>query len=177
MTNDDHNREQLSDQFRALYTELKELAGHVWRSNPNTTLNRTALLNEAFVKLAGSSSANAAGKTHFKRLAASAMRKVLIDAARRRQSLKRGAGWVQVTVEDAADPRELDLDGLIALNDAIDALSALAPRQAEFVVLRFFGGLDVKEAAEELGISESAAKRDWRAARAWLSVELGDVDL
>jgi len=168
---------ELSAEFAALYTELKVLAGQVWRSNPSATLNRTALLNEAYLKLARSESAQAVDRAHLKRLAASAMRMILVDAARRRQSLKRGAGWIAVTAENAADPLQADLDRLIELNDAIERLARQAPRQAELVVLRFFGGLEVMEAAAELGISESAAARDWRAARAWLAVELGQVDI
>lgn len=167
---------RLEDEFEALYTELRELAGQVWRSNPSPTLNRTALLNEAYLKLARSDSARAVDRTHFKRLAASAMRKILIDAARRRESLKRGAGWVRVTGEPSTDPRDAEVDRLLEVNEAIERLAAIAPRQAELVVLRFFGGLEVTEAAEELGVSRSSAARDWRAARAWLSVELGDVD-
>ena len=161
--------------FADLYAELKELAGQVWRSNPSATISRTALLNEAYLKLARSESARAVDRTHLKRLAAAAMRKILIDAARQRQSLKRGAGWVRTTSEQGLDPSQ-DIDRLIELNTAIERLAVLAPRQAELVVLRFFGGLEIKEAAEELGVSESAAARDWRAARAWLSVELGDVE-
>ena len=166
--------ERIEREFSELYTELKLLAGQVWRSNPSATLTRTALLNEAYLRLARSQSAAVVDRAHFKRLAASAMRKILIDAARRRESLKRGAGWVQVTAEQVVDHNATDLDQLLQLNEAIDRLASIAPRQAELVVLRFFGGLEAREAATELGISDSAGARDWRAARAWLAVELGE---
>ena len=164
----------LEQRFEELYTELRDLAGHVWRGNPSRTLTRTALLNEAFLRLARSSGVSPKDDLHFKRIAASAMRRVLIDAARRRQSLKRGEGWVEVPASDVAQPDELGLDGLVALHRAIDKLAVGSRRAASLVELRFFGGLEVGEAAAVLGISAAQAGRDWRAAKAWLEAELQD---
>ncbi|ANM30946.1 hypothetical protein ABI59_17225 [Acidobacteria bacterium Mor1] len=174
MSKDPPKPEELGDRFAELYTELRDLAGQIWRHNPSATLQRTALLNEAFLRLAGSKSVRPTDEKHFKRLAASAMRRVLIDAARRRQSLKRGEGWVAVTADSQPDPRLDDLDRLLAVDRALDKLAAQSERAAKLVELRFFAGLEVREAAELLDISVSQATRDWRAARAWLSVELED---
>ena len=171
------NKEALGEQFAELYTELRDLAGNIWRGNPSATLHRTALLNEAFVRLSRSDTARPTDPREFKRLAASVMRRVLIDAARRRQSLKRGEGWVAVTADSVPDPRVDDLDRLLAVDRALERLAAQSERSAKLVELRFFAGMEVNEAAELLEISPSQAARDWRAARAWLEVELEDLDL
>ncbi len=109
---------------------------------------------------------------HFKRIAARAMRQVLIEAARRRQAGKRGAAERHVTFDDAMNAAATDAEGLHALHDALTRLAAQAPRQAQLVESRFFGGLSVPETAALLDVSESTLLREWRLARAWLAREL-----
>jgi RNA polymerase sigma factor (TIGR02999 family) len=109
---------------------------------------------------------------HFKRIAARAMRQVLIEAARRRKSQKRGGGLAIVTFDDAAAQTPTGADQLLSLESALEELARLEPRQALVVENRFFGGFDVAESAELLGVSEATILRDWRAAKAWLAREL-----
>lgn len=109
---------------------------------------------------------------HFKRIAARAMRQVLVEAARRRRAGKRGSGVRAITFDDAFAAPVATAADLLALDSAIDALAAVNPRQAKMVEARFFGGLDIAETAALLGISEATVQRDWRAARAWLAREL-----
>jgi len=162
--------------FSAAYEELRRLAAAVRRDDPAATLNPTALVNEAWLKLARSPGLATASRLHFKRVAARAMRQVLVEAARRRHAHKRGGpDAVVVTFDDALDgvvDRTAACDELLALDAALDDLARLAPRQAAMVESRFFGGLDVAQTAAVLGVSEATVLRDWRAARAWLAREL-----
>jgi RNA polymerase sigma factor (TIGR02999 family) len=167
-------RQSLDRQFSQAYEELRRLASAVKRSDPRATLTPTTLVNEAWMKLAKSPQFVATSKLHFKRIAARAMRQVLIEAARRRQADKRGHDAVFVTFDDALDaaaPASTG-DDLLALDRALDELARLNPRQATLVESRFFGGLDVAELSEVLEVSEATILRDWRAARAWLAAEL-----
>jgi RNA polymerase sigma factor (TIGR02999 family) len=111
-------------------------------------------------------------RLHFKRIAARAMRQVLIEAARRRQAEKRGGGAPFITFEDSMGETATAADELLALDEALQRLAQLSPRQAMMVEARFFGGLELKETAELLGVSEATIVRDWRSARAWLASEL-----
>lgn len=168
------HREALDRQFSHAYEELRRLASAVKRSDPLATLTPTTLVNEAWVKLAKSPQFVATSKLHFKRIAARAMRQVLIEAARRRQADKRGHDAVFVTFDDAIDVAAASTgDDLLALDRALTELGRLNPRQATLVESRFFGGLDVAELTTLLGVSEATVLRDWRAARAWLAAELG----
>lgn len=166
-------REVLDAAFSAAYDELRRLARAVRRHEAGATLNPTALVNEAWLKLAGNPAVAATTPLHFRRLAARAMRQVLVESARRRLALKRGGrDAVLVTFDDslvAGDHRAADL---VSLDAALGRLATLEPRQAQMVECRFFGGLDVAETAAALGVSEATVLRDWRAARAWLAVEL-----
>lgn len=157
--------------FSVTYEELRRLAASVGRADPSATLSPTALVNEAWLKLAGSPHLADTSPLHFKRIAARAMRQVLIEAARRRHADKRGAGAVVVTFDESL-VGATGTDDLLELDAALEELARLSPRQAALVESRFFGGLDVKEAAELLGVSEATALRDWRAAKAWLAREL-----
>jgi RNA polymerase sigma factor (TIGR02999 family) len=157
--------------FSVTYEELRRLAASVGRSDPGGTLSPTALVNEAWLKLAGSPHLADTSPLHFKRIAARAMRQVLIEAARRRHAGKRGAGAVVVTFDESVADATGSGD-LLDLDAALEELARLSPRQALLVESRFFGGLDVAEAAELLGVSEATALRDWRAAKAWLAREL-----
>lgn len=162
----------LDDLFSATYEELRRLAAAVRRNDPSATLSPTALVNEAWLKLRESPGVARTTRLHFKRIAARAMRQVLIEAARRRRSEKRGGGAVVVTFDDSLQEPASTADDLVALDDALNGLARLEPRQALLVESRFFGGMDVAETAQLLDISESTALRDWRAARAWLAREL-----
>jgi RNA polymerase sigma factor (TIGR02999 family) len=110
---------------------------------------------------------------HFKRIAARAMRQVLVEAARRRNAAKRGDGIALVTFDESLEQGAAGNDDLLALDAALDELARHYPRQAEMIETRYFAGLSVPETAESMGISEATVHRDWRAARAWLAVELG----
>jgi RNA polymerase sigma-70 factor, ECF subfamily len=167
------DRRALDHLFSVTYEELRRLAASVRRSDASATLTPTALVNEAWLKLADSPGLGATSRTHFKRIAARAMRQVLIEAARRRNAEKRGGGEVAlVTFDDDVHAAGRSADDLLALDAALDALARVSPRQALMVESRFFGGLGVDETAELLGVSEATVLRDWRAARAWLAHEL-----
>lgn len=166
------DRRALDAVFSEAYEELRRLAARVRQGDPSATLSPTALVNEAWLKLADSPHIAHTSRLHFKRIAARAMRQVLIEAARRRQADKRGGGLAFVTFEDSIGQSVTAVDELLALDEALDRLSSLSPRQATLVEARFFGGLELKEAATLLDISEATAVRDWRSARAWLAVEL-----
>ena len=159
--------------FSLAYEELRRLAAVVRRGDPSATLTPTALVNEAWLKLASSPPLGATSQLHFKRIAARAMRQILVDAARRRDAAKRGSGQALVTFDESLDQAAASPDEFLALDAALEELARLNPRQAAMVESRFFGGLDVAETAELLGISEATVLRDWRAARAWLAHELG----
>ena len=166
------DRQALDDVFSATYEELRRLAASVRRADPSATLSPTALVNEAWLKLADTPQVAHTSRVHFKRIAARAMRQVLIEAARRRNAGKRGGGGAVVTFDEALVPAATSSDALLALDGALDALARINPRQATMVESRFFGGLDVAETATLLGVSEATILRDWRAARAWLAHEL-----
>ncbi len=158
--------------FSATYEELRRLAATVRRDDPGATLSPTALVNEAWLKLTASAGLTPVSQLHFKRLAARAMRQVLVEAARRRNASKRGDGLAVVTFDESLQAPATRPEELLALDEALDRLAALQPRQAMMVEGRFFGGLDIPEIAALLEISEATVLRDWRAARAWLTVEL-----
>ena len=158
--------------FSATYEELRHLAGIVRKSSPNATLSPTTLVNEAWLKLSRTPPAGFASKVHFKRIAARAMRQILVDAARKKSAARHGGELLQVTFDDGVEQSAASAQDLVALDDALRELARINPRQAAMVEARFFGGLDIPETAELLGISEATVLRDWRAAKAWLSVEL-----
>lgn len=166
-------RRTLDYLFSVTYEELRRLASSVKRSDPGATLNPTALVNEAWVKLANSPRFASTSRLHFKRIAARAMRQVLIEAARRRNADKRGGSQGLVI---AFDENQLEVAScgkdLLALDAALEALGRMHPRQAMMVESRFFGGLDIPEIATLLNVSEATILRDWRAAKAWLGHEL-----
>ncbi len=153
------------------YEELKRLASSVRYGDAFATVTTTALVHEAWMKLAASTSLVAESEAHLKHIVVRAMRQVLVDSARRRRAVKRGG--IAVSVDDdviipAAEPEER----ILAIDEALTRLAALNARQAQMVEARFFGGLDVAETASLLGVSEATVHRDWRLARAWLADEL-----
>jgi len=159
--------------FSATYEELRRLAAAVRRNERSYTITPTALVHEAWLKLAGTPAVAQTSQLHFKRIAARAMRQVLVEAARRRAAQKRGGpGAVFVTFDDSLAAHAAWADDLVGLDAALETLAAAHPRQAQLVESRFFGGLDLAETAEVLGVSLATAERDWRAARAWLSATL-----
>jgi RNA polymerase sigma factor (TIGR02999 family) len=170
--NSGSDRGSLDELFSATYAELRRLAVSVRGDDARATINPTALVNEAWTKLAKSPEVANTSPLHFKRIAARAMRQVLIEGARKRAADKRGSDAVMVTFDDAADQITSDATQLLALDQALQDLARLSPRQAAVVENRFFGGLDIPETAQVLGISEATVLRDWRAARAWLAREL-----
>lgn len=166
------NESELDKLFSATYEELRRLAAMVRHDDPGATLTPTALVNEAYLKLSDSSPVEAASRLHFKRIAARAMRQVLVEAARRRKALKRGGAYAFVTFDEALDGAVMRSEDVLALNEALDDLARMHARQAKVVEYRFFGGLTYAEMADLLDVSESTILRDWRAARAWLIREL-----
>jgi RNA polymerase sigma factor (TIGR02999 family) len=159
--------------FSLTYEELKRLAQTVRRNDPSTTLNATALVHEAWLKLCSSPPEFPVSSLHFKRIAARAMRQLLVEAARRRTAHKRSAGLVEPLANlDAYAEQPLSCEELLTLNSALNELEQLSPHQAELVESRYFGGFEISEIAGSCGVSEETVYRELRTARAWLSVKL-----
>ena len=161
--------------FSLAYEELRQIASSVRRREINSTLSSTALVHEAWLRLAKSPSLVCTSELHFKRIAARAMRHILVEAARRRNARKRGGGngyelpeWFELSV----DPFTRSDAEMLALDSALDQLARLCPRQAAIVEHRFFTGMSVEESATLLNVGRTTAERDWRAARAWLAKEI-----
>jgi RNA polymerase sigma factor (TIGR02999 family) len=166
------DRRALDSLFSTAYEELRRLASSVKRSDGNATLSPTTLVNEAWLKLSQTPSLGAISQIHFKRIAARAMRQVLVDAARRKNAFRRGGESMLITFDDSTATSVSGSDQLLALDEAMNELARINPRQAMMVETRFFGGLTVPEIAELLKVSEATVLRDWRVARAWLAREL-----
>jgi len=170
---DSQERKALDDLFSATYEELRRLAATVRRGERGVTLNPTALVNEAWLKLAKNPAIADTSRIHFRRIAARAMRQVLVEAARRRLAVKRGGPDITfVTYDDGIDAGGGWTRDVLGVDSALEALAALDPRQAQVVECRYFGGFEIAEVAELLDISEATVQRDWRAARAWLAGRL-----
>jgi RNA polymerase sigma factor (TIGR02999 family) len=166
----------LSALLPLLYDELHALAHRQrLRQRGPETLNTTALLHEAYVKLARADGAYAS-REHFFRVAAQAMRQVLVDDARRRLAAKRGGEARDATFEDGAVPDPGRPEEVLALDAALHRLAEMSPRQTQIVELRYFAGFSIPETAEILGTSPATVSRDWAAARAWLQHELAPDD-
>jgi RNA polymerase sigma factor (TIGR02999 family) len=156
-----------------VYQELRRLAANKMAGErPGHTLQPTALVHEAWLKLVDSPAQSWQNRAHFFGAAAEAMRRILIDRARRKSRQRRGSGAAHLDVDEIEIASPAPDDRLLALNDAIDRFTVLEPQQAELVKLRYFVGLRIDEAAEILGISEATAKRWWAYARAWLYEEI-----
>ncbi len=166
-------RDTLDAHYVAAYEELRRLASRVGRGPADRTMSPTVLVHEAWLKLARSPDFESTSPLHFKRIAARAMRQVLVEAARRRNALKRPAGADAALVEfDDEIFGPPTPSRVLALDDALVELAHVSPRQAQVVEARFFGGLSMGEIAEVVGVSEVTVLRDWRVARAWLNSEL-----
>ncbi|HKE02627.1 MAG TPA: sigma-70 family RNA polymerase sigma factor [Blastocatellia bacterium] len=154
-----------------IYDELRRLARkHLRRERPGHTLQTSALVNEAYLRMAGQS-VSWQGRAHFFGIAARLMRQILVDHARLRDNAKHGGDWRRVSL-DAADVGQDQTTDILALDEALQALAQMSPQQSRVIELRFFGGLTIAETAEVLGVSHSTVEREWRVARAWLWREL-----
>lgn len=157
----------------AVYEELRRMArARMAGERPGHTLQATALVHEAWVRLVGQSSRSWQNRAHFFAAAANAMRRILIARARRKAAQRRSGGAEHIDIEGIEIAAATPDDTLLQLDEALERFAAIEPRQAELVLLRFFVGMTIEEAAEILGISPATAKRWWTYARAWLFVEL-----
>ena len=148
----------------AHYYMRRERAGH--------TLQTTALLNEAYLQLTDKTQPQWQNRTHFMAVAAQLMRRIMVDHARARHALKRGAGAIRVTLDETALVTEERAEELLALDEALEKLAEFDRRRCEIVEMRYFGGLTVEEIAEVLKVHPNTVMRDWKAAKAWLYAEL-----
>lgn len=156
-----------------VYHELRRLAAQKMAGQaPGHTLQPTALVHEAWLRLAGNHSAQFNDRTHFFAAAGEAMRHILIDSARRKKALRHGGGQVRVDMEEVTITAASDDDELLAVHELLDKLAAEDPQKAELTKLRYFVGMTFEEAADALGISVATAKRHWAYARAWLYQEM-----
>ena len=156
-----------------VYDELRRLAAHRLVGERNGhTLQPTALVHEAWIKLSGDEQRDWNGRQHFFAAAAEAMRRILVDRARRRLAAKRGAGEACLNADDLDIPSPAPDDQLLAVNEALEKFAALDARKAELVKLRYFVGMTFEEAADALGIAVPTAKQWWAYSRAWLRVEI-----
>ena len=156
-----------------VYAELRRLAAHKMASeNPGQTLQPTALVHEAWLKLGGEENRQWRNRNHFFAAAAEAMRRILTDNARRKLRVRHGGGQQRVDLEDCATAADSEADHILAVGEALEKFAQLDPQRAELVKLRYFVGLTFAEAADVLGISEPTAKRYWSFARAWLYEEM-----
>ena len=167
------NQAALEELMPLVYDELRKVAArHLRRQRPGHTLQTTALVNEAYLRLIDSSQVRWQNRAHFFAISAQLMRRILVDFARSRSNLKRGGGAEQVSLDEALVITPERGADLLALDDALTRLAELNPRQAQVVELRYFGGLNEEESAEALKISLRTVQRDWNLARLWLYREL-----
>jgi len=160
-----------------VYQELRALAHSYFDAErPDHTLEPTALVHEAFVRLVGQTRVEWRSRAHFFAVAATAMRRVLTDHARKHRALKRGGDQERIPLTNVPTPSGASLVDLVDLDDALERLAALDERQYRIVELRFFGGLTVEQVAEVLEVSKTTVEGEWRMARAWLSTVLRKAD-
>jgi RNA polymerase sigma-70 factor (ECF subfamily) len=167
------NRDALDRLTDIVYPELQRIAHqHLARRRPGESLESAALANEAYLKLVRAGGIPCENRVHFLALCSQIMRRILVDHARRRGFAKRGGNALRVQLDEVllvAKARGIEV---LALDEALDALARIDGRKSRVVELRYFGGLNIQEAAQVLGVSVDTAKRDWRMARAWLLAEL-----
>lgn len=156
-----------------VYAELKRIAaGYMRREGSDNSLQTTALVHEAYLKLVDVGFTEWQDRAHFFAISARMMRRILVDAARSKDAGKRGGGAIRVEINESIDGLPLQNDQMMRLDDALNALARLDARKAEVVELRFFGGLSVEETAQVLKISPQSVMRDWKLARSWLAREM-----
>ena len=168
----DGDRKALDSLLPLVYKELRRLAHFQLRNErPDHTLQSSALVHEAYLRLLGMNAPLWESRTHFFAIAAQLMRQILVDYARRHRAAKRGGSVCKVSLEDALVGRQTDVD-IIALDDALQALARIDARQGRVVELRFFAGLSLAEISEAMEIAPATVQRDWTTARAWLHREM-----
>lgn len=166
-------RAALDELIPLVENELKRIArNYMRRQKPDHTLQTTALVNEAFLRLVDSNRVNWQDRNHFFAISAQLMRRILVDFARKKNSLKRGGAGVHVTLNENVDVADEKAAEVVALDEALERLAGLNERQSRIVELRYFGGLTEEQIAETLDISTRTVRRDWNLARAWLYREL-----
>jgi RNA polymerase sigma factor (TIGR02999 family) len=171
------DKQAASDLLPLVYAELRTLAGaRMARTPPGNTLQPTALVHEAYLRLVGLEDPGWKGRQHFFGAAARAMRDILVEQARRKARLKHGGGQRRVAVDPAELAIEPPAEDVLAVDEALRRLEREDPRCAEIVLLRYFAGLTEAETAAALGLSERTVRRDWRYARSWLQRELASSD-
>jgi RNA polymerase sigma-70 factor (ECF subfamily) len=171
------DEEALEKLIPLVQPELHRLAHHYMnRERAGHTLQTTALLNEAYVRMVDDTNPVWQNRTHFVAAAAQLMRRIMVDHARERRSLKRGGGALKVTLDEAALVTETRSEELLALDEALEELAVQDPRKSQIVELRYFGGLTVEETAEFLKLSQRTVEREWNMAKAWLYRALSGED-
>ena len=161
-------KEAFNELFPQVYTELRRVAQwQLRKEREGHTLNTTALIHEAYLKIADYKKMDWQGRAHFYAVAAQAMRQILVSYARKRNAEKRGGGNINITFDDAVYGAKV-LEELVSLDEALVELESINPRHARVIECRFFAGLSIEETAEALGVSTITVTRDWRMARAWL---------
>ncbi|HEV8580635.1 MAG TPA: ECF-type sigma factor [Thermoanaerobaculia bacterium] len=163
------DREAAEQVLPLVYDELRRIAAReLRREREEHTLQATAVVHEAYLRLRGHQDFHWASRSHFYAFAAHLIRRILVDCARNRNRAKRGGGWERVTLWEVADLALERSPDLVALDESLSGLEKVDPRKATVVELRFFGGLTLAETAEQLGISQETVSREWRRAKAWL---------
>lgn len=167
----------LDDLVPMVQAELRRIARrYMRREDPGHTLQTSALINEAYIRLIDQQDVQWQNRAHFFAVAAQVMRHILVDHARRHAYAKRGGGARKVSLDEATVSTEQRAAELIALDDALNKLAALDPRKSKIIELRFFGGLNIEETAEAMKISSPTVQREWRSAKAWLRREMNKSD-
>jgi RNA polymerase sigma-70 factor (ECF subfamily) len=167
------DREALDELAPRVYEELRRIAGHhMQNERPGRSMQTTALVHEAYLKLIDVNTVDWRHRAHFFAVSSQIMRRILLDRARRRTAAKRGGKAPRINLDEVPDVSSDRASEVIALDDALNMLAEFDPRKARVIELRFFGGLSVEETAEVLGISPDTVMRDWRLARAWLLKEM-----
>jgi len=173
----DGDKSALDRLMPLVYEELRKLAHHyMGREGPGHTLQTTALVNEAYLRLIDQRSVHWQNRAHFFGIASQMMRRILVDYARARQSAKRGGDARQVSLDEAMVVTPERAAEVVALDDALKALAEIDQRKSQIVEMRFFGGLSIEETAEVLGVSPGTVMRDWTLAKAWLHREINKDD-
>jgi RNA polymerase sigma factor (TIGR02999 family) len=169
----DGDQAALTELMPLIYTELHHLASfYLRRERPNHTLQTTALVHEAYLRMVDQRTALWKGKEHFLAVASQAMRRILVDYARRHRAAKRGGALPKASLEQVAAFSEQQSENVLLFDELLTRLAAIDPQEARIVELRFFGGLSVEETAEGMGVSQTTVKREWGIAKRWLAREM-----
>ena len=174
----DGNQQALEALVPLIYKELRNLAHNfLYRERPGHTLQTTALVHEAYLKLIDQNDARWQNRAYFFAIAAQAMRRILIDSARKHAAVKRGGPQEELSLDEVADIALEPDSNLLKLDEALNQLAKIDPRQSRIVELRYFGGLTIEETAEVISVSPATVKREWMMARAWLHQEISESEL